>query len=127
MPPKKTTAQGLPCSHWTETRRHSPCEKLRAKRERLLAQHLRRRSWTRRSGTWNLFTNRCKRRGKRCFGSPIFREKSTKLSKKCVTSLRMTKTEGLNIGSFVKKAQSMMMNGTMTFIMVTLLLMMLLL
>jgi hypothetical protein len=44
-----------------------------------------------------------------------------------VTSLRMTKTEGLNTGSFVKKAQSMMMNGMMTFITVTLLLMMLLL
>jgi hypothetical protein len=49
-----------------------------------------------------------------------------KLPKKCVTLLRMTKTEGSNIGSFVTKAQSMMMNGTMTFITVTLLLMMLL-
>jgi hypothetical protein len=54
-------------------------------------------------------------------------ERSTKLPKKCVTLLRMTKIEGPNTGSFVKKAQSMMMNGTMTFIMVTLLLMMLLL
>jgi hypothetical protein len=44
-----------------------------------------------------------------------------------VTLHRMTKTEDPNIGSFVKKAQSMMTNGTMTFIMVTLLLMMLLL
>jgi hypothetical protein len=48
-------------------------------------------------------------------------------AKEMVTSLRMTKTEGLNTGSFVKKAQSMMMNGMMTFITVTLLLMMLLL
>jgi hypothetical protein len=39
----------------------------------------------------------------------------------------MTKNEGLNTGSFVNKAQSMIINGTMTFIMVTLLLMMLLL
>jgi hypothetical protein len=39
----------------------------------------------------------------------------------------MTKAEGPNTGSFVKKAQLMMMNGIMTFIMVTLLLMMLLL
>jgi hypothetical protein len=36
----------------------------------------------------------------------------------------MTKAEGPNTGSFVKKAQSMMMNGVMTFIMITLLLMM---
>jgi hypothetical protein len=46
---------------------------------------------------------------------------------KCVISLRMTKTEGPNIGSFVERAQSMKMNGTTIFIMVTLLLMMLLL
>jgi hypothetical protein len=47
--------------------------------------------------------------------------------KKCATSPKMTKDEGLNRESFVKKVQSMMMNGMMTFIMVTLLLMMLLL
>jgi hypothetical protein len=39
----------------------------------------------------------------------------------------MTKDEGINRESFIKKAQSMMMNGMMTFIMVTLLLMTLLL
>jgi hypothetical protein len=51
-----------------------------------------------------------------------------KLLKKCVTLPRMTKAEGPNsTGSFVKKAQSMTINGMMTFIMVTLLLMMLLL
>jgi hypothetical protein len=32
--------------------------------------------------------------------------------KKCVTSLKMTKTEGSNTGSFAKKIHSMMMNGT---------------
>jgi hypothetical protein len=50
-----------------------------------------------------------------------------KQPRRCVISLKMTKTEGLNTGSFVKKAQSMKMNGTMNFIMVTLLSMMLLL
>ena len=40
---------------------------------------------------------------------------------------KMTKDEGLHKESFVKKVQSMMMNGMMTFILVTLLLMMLLL
>jgi hypothetical protein len=39
----------------------------------------------------------------------------------------MTKDEGRSRESFVKKVQSMMMNGMMTFIMVTSLLMMLLL
>jgi L-asparagine transporter-like permease len=45
--------------------------------------------------------------------------------KKCVTSPRMTKTEGPNTGSFVKKIQTMMMNGMVIFIMAILLLMML--
>jgi hypothetical protein len=50
-----------------------------------------------------------------------------KQSRKCVISLRMIKTEGPNTGSFVKRAQSMIMNGTTIFTMVTLLSIMLLL
>jgi hypothetical protein len=46
--------------------------------------------------------------------------------KKCATSRRMIKDEGLNTESFVKKVQPTMMDGMMTFTMVTLLLMMLL-
>jgi hypothetical protein len=46
--------------------------------------------------------------------------------RKCVTSPRTTKTEGPNTGSFVKKIHTMMMNGTVNFIMAILLLMMLL-
>jgi hypothetical protein len=53
--------------------------------------------------------------------------RSTKLLKKCVISHKMTKDKGLNRESFVKKVQSMMMNGMLTFIMATLLLMTLLL
>jgi hypothetical protein len=45
---------------------------------------------------------------------------------KCVISLKMARTEGLSTGRFVKRAHSTKMNGTMTFIMVILLLMMLL-
>jgi hypothetical protein len=50
-----------------------------------------------------------------------------KLLKKCVISRKMTKDESLNRENIINKVQSMMMNGMMTFIMVTLLLMMLLL
>jgi hypothetical protein len=53
-------------------------------------------------------------------------KKIDEVLKKCVTLPRMTKTEGPNTGSFVKKAQLMMMNGTVSFIMAILLLMMLL-
>jgi hypothetical protein len=48
-----------------------------------------------------------------------------KLLKKYATSPKMTKDKGLNRDSFIKKVQPMMMDGMMTFVMVTLLLMML--
>jgi hypothetical protein len=115
---------GAACSHWTLIRKH--CEKLGARRGKLLAQHLKRRSYIRRSGIWRLSTSTYKEKGKRFFDSPTFRERSTKLMKKCVTLPRMTKTEGPNTRSFVKKAQLMMMSGMVTFIMAVLLLMMLL-
>jgi hypothetical protein len=100
--------------------------KLGARRGSLPAQHHRRRNWIKRLGIWKLSINMCKRRGRRCFGSPTSRGRSMKPPKKCVTSLRMTKTEGPNTGNFAKKIHSMMMNGTVTFIMEILLLMMLL-
>jgi hypothetical protein len=49
-----------------------------------------------------------------------------KLLRKCVILLKMIMTEGPNTGSFVKRAHSTKMNGTMILIMVDLLLMMLL-
>jgi hypothetical protein len=49
-----------------------------------------------------------------------------KLLKKCVILLKMNKTEGPSIGSFIRKAYSMKMDGMMILIMMPLLLMMLL-
>jgi hypothetical protein len=72
-------------------------------------------------------TSKYKGRRKKCFGKPTFRGRLTKQLRKCVISLSMTKTEGPNTGSFVKRAQSMKMNGTTIFTMVTFLSMMLLL
>jgi hypothetical protein len=100
--------------------------KLGARRGRLLALHLRRRNWTKKSGISKLSINRSKRRERRCFGSPISRRRLMKPPKKCVTSPRMTKTEGPNTGSFVKRIHTMMMNGMVIFNMAILLLMMLL-
>jgi hypothetical protein len=101
--------------------------KLGARRERLSAQHLRRRNWTKRSGTSKLSINRFKRRKIKCFGSPISREKLMKLPKKCAISPRRTKTEGSITGSFIKRIHTTMMNGMVIFIMAILLSMMLLL
>jgi hypothetical protein len=101
--------------------------KLRARRGRLPAQHLRRRNWTKRSGTLKLSINRFKRRKRKCFGSPISRERLMRPPTKCAISPRRTKTEGPITESFNKRIHTMMMNGMEIFIMVILLLLMLLL
>jgi hypothetical protein len=100
--------------------------KLGAKKGRLPVRHLRRRSWTKKSGTSKPFIIRFRGKRKRCFVSPIFRRRLMRPPKKCVISPKMTKTEDLNPESFVKTTP-MMTNGMMIFIMAILLLMMLLL
>jgi hypothetical protein len=111
------------CNHWTLIRKHYA--KLGARRGRLPAQHLRRRSWTKKLGTSKPSIDWFRRRNKRCFVSPIFRGRLTRPLRKCVISPRMTKTEGLNTESFVKTIHTTMMNGMMIFM--AILLMMLLL
>jgi hypothetical protein len=98
-----------------------------ARKGRLLVQQLRRSSWTKKLGNLKPFTNRSRRRKKRCFVSPIFRGRLMTLLRKCVISPKMTRTEGLNTESFVKTTRTTMMNGMMISIMAILLLMMLLL
>jgi hypothetical protein len=124
MPPKKITALGATLQPLdTNQERLSLSE---TKRERPPAQHFRRRSWTRRSRTWRSSTNTCKGKKRRWLGWPTFRGRSMKLLRKCIILLKMIMTEGLNTGSFVKRAYSTKTNGTMILIMVPLLLMMLL-
>jgi hypothetical protein len=91
---------------------------LETRRERPLVQHSRRRSWTRKSGTWKSSTNKCKGKRRRWLDWPIFKGRSMKLLRKCVILLNMIKTEGPNTRSFVKRAYSMKMDGTMILIMI---------
>jgi hypothetical protein len=123
MPPKKTAGPGAtlqPLDVNQETLRQ-------ARTGRLPAQHLRRRNWTKKLGTLKLSTNRFKIRERKCFSLPISRKRLMRPPKKCAISPRRTKTEGLIIGSFVKRIHTMMMNGMVIFIMEILLSMMLLL
>jgi hypothetical protein len=115
----------LYCSHWTLIKIHYA--KPGARKGRILVQHLRRRSWSKKSGTLKPFINRSRRRKKRCFVSLIFRGRLMRLLRKCVISPKTTKTKGLNIESFVKTIRTTMMNGMMISIIAILLLMMLLL
>jgi hypothetical protein len=128
MPPKKIAAPGAAALQPLDANQEtlSLSERLKARRERQPVQHSRRRSWTKRSGTWKSSINKCKGKKRRWLGWPIFKGRSTKLLMKCVILLKMNKTEGHNIGSFVRKAYSMKMDGMMILIMIPLLLMMLL-
>jgi hypothetical protein len=58
----------MPFSHLTPTKKGSLWEKPKTRRGRLLAQYRMRKSWTKRSETWKLFTSKCKEIEKRCFG-----------------------------------------------------------
>jgi hypothetical protein len=104
MPPKKTTAPGAALQPLNTNQETVSLRE--ARRERLPAQHFRRRSWTRKSGTWKSFINRYKGKRRRWPGWPTFRRRSTKPLKKCAILPKMTMTEGLNIGSFVRRAHS---------------------
>jgi hypothetical protein len=122
MPPKKITAPGAVLQPLdTNQDTLSLFERPEAKRGRPPVQHFRRRSWTRRSGTYKSFISRCKGKRRRWLGWPTFRRRLTKLPRKCVILLKMITTEGPNTGSFVKRAHSTKMNGTMILIMVPLL------
>jgi hypothetical protein len=125
MPPKKALTLGLHCSHWTSTKKHYA--KLEAKRGRLQVQPLRRRNWTKKSGTLKQSISRSKGRRRRCFVFLIYRRRSMRLLRKCVISLKMTRTEDLNAENFVRTIPTMMMNGMIISIMEILFLMMLLL
>jgi hypothetical protein len=128
MPLKKASAPGAAALQPLDTNQEtlSLSERLEARRERPPVQHSRRRSWTKRSGTWKSSINKCKGRRRRWLGWPIVKGRSTKLLKKCVILLKMNKTEGPNTGNFIRKAYSTKMDGMMILIMIPLLLMMLL-
>jgi hypothetical protein len=128
MPPKKASATGAAALQPLDPNQETLLfEKPKARRERPLVQRPRRMNWTKKSGTWRCFINKYKRRRRRWLDWPTFRGSSTKLRKKYAILLRMSKTEGPNIGSFIGKASTTRMNGMKIFIKEILLLMMLLL
>ena len=127
MPPKKASAPGTAALQpLTQIRKLFLFERLEARRGKPPVQHSRRRSWTKRSGTWRSSISKYKERRRRWRDWLIFKGRSTKPLKKCVILFKMNKLEGPNIGSFVKKAYSTRMDGMMILIMMPLLLMMLL-
>jgi hypothetical protein len=124
---RKLQHQGpLHCSRWIQTKKLFPFERLKARRGKPPVQHSRRRSWTKRLGTWRSSISKYKERRRRWRDWLIFKGRSTKPLKKCVILFKMNKIEGPNTRSFVKKAYSTRMDGMMILIMMALLLMMLL-
>jgi hypothetical protein len=125
MPPKKTTMLGaalqpLDINQETISLRE-------ARKEKLPAHYFRRRSWTRRSGTWKSFISRCKGKRRRWPDWTTFRRRSTQPLKKCAILPKMTMTKGLSTRIFVRRAHLTRMNDMTTSIMVALPLIMLLL
>jgi hypothetical protein len=67
MSPKKVSAPGAAALQPLDTNQEtlSLSERLEARREKPLVQHSRRRSWTKRSGTWRSSINKYKGRRRR--------------------------------------------------------------
>jgi hypothetical protein len=125
MPPKKITAPGaalqpLDTIQETLSLREAQSQKRKATSltfQEELDQAIR---------NMEIIHQQVQRKRRRWLGWPIFKGRSMKLLRKCVILLKMTKIEGPNIGSFVKRVYSTKMDGTMILIMIPLLLMMLL-
>jgi hypothetical protein len=126
MPPKKTAVTGAALQILDTNQEMVSLREARSQKRKTTSPTFRRRSWTRRSGTWKSFINRYKGKRRRWPGWPTFRRRSTKPLKKYAILPRMTMTESLSTGSFARRAHSTKKNGMMTFIMAILLLMMLL-
>jgi hypothetical protein len=128
MPPKKAMVPGAALQPLDTNQDALSLQEARnPKKGRPPAQLFRRSKLIRKSGIYRPSISKCKVKRRRWIGWPIFRIRLTKPPKKCVILLKMTRTEGPSTGSFVRRAHLTKMNGAMTFIMVTLLLMMLLL
>jgi hypothetical protein len=127
MPPKKATGSGAALQPLDTNQDALSLREARSQKRKATSPTLHEEQLDQEIRDLEAIHQQVQRKMEKCFGWPTFRRRLTKQLRRCVISLKMTKTEGPNTGSFVKKAQSTKMNGTTTFIMITLLSMMLLL
>jgi hypothetical protein len=127
MPSKKVSGLGATVLQPLDTNQETlSLREARSQKRKATSPTLQEEELDKRSGTWKSSINKYKGKGRRWLGWPIFKGRLTKLLKKCVILLKMTKTEGPNTESFVRKAYSTKMDGMRISIMIPLLLMMLL-
>jgi hypothetical protein len=127
MPPKKVSAPGATALQPLDPNQETlSLREARSQKRMATSPTLQEESWTKKSETWRSSTSKYKEKRRRWRSWLIFRGKLTKPLKKYVILLKMNKSEGRNIGSFVKKAYSTRTDGMMILIMMPLLLMMLL-
>jgi hypothetical protein len=118
----------LHCSHWTQTRRLSlSLREAQSQKRKATSPTFQEEELDQEIRDMEIIHQQLQRKKRRRWlGWPIFKGRSMKLLRKCVILLKMIKTEGPNTGSFVKRAYSTKMDGTMILIMIPSLLMMLL-
>jgi hypothetical protein len=126
MPPKKITAPGAALQPLDTNQETLSLREARSQKRKATSPTLQEEELDQEIRDLEIIHQQVQRKKRRWPGWLTFRRRSTKLLRKCVILLKMIMTEGPNTGSFVKRAHSTKMNGTMTLIMVALLLMMLL-
>jgi hypothetical protein len=128
MPPKKITWPGVALQPLDTNQETLSLREARSQKRKATSPTLQEEELDQEIRDMEIIHQQVQRKKRRRWLSwPIFKEKSMKLMRKCVILLKMIMTEeGPNTGSFVKRAHSTKMNGTMILIMIPLLLMMLL-
>ena len=125
MPPKKATAPGAALQPLDTNQETLSLREARSQKRKATSPTPQERGvgpGNKRPGSYTSTSTEEKRED----ASVSLQRKIDEAVEKCVISRRMIKDEGLNTESFIKKVQPTMMDGMMTFTMVTLLLMMLL-
>jgi hypothetical protein len=128
MPPKKTTALGAAALQPLDTNQETlSLREARSQKRKATSPTFQEEELDQEIRDMEIVHQQVQRKKRRWLDWPIFRGRSMKLLRRSVILLKMTKTEGLNTGSFVKRAYSTKMDGMMILIMIPLLLMRLLL
>jgi hypothetical protein len=127
MPPKKASAPGTAALQPLDPNQETlSLREARSQKRKATSPTLQEEELDQEIRNMEIIHQQVQRRRRRWPDWLIFKGKSTKPLKKYAILLKTSKIEGLNIGSFIKRACSTTMDGMMILIMIHLLLMMLL-
>jgi hypothetical protein len=126
MPPKKTTAPRAALQPLNTNQEMLSLREARSQKRKSTSPTLQEEELDQEIRNLEIIHQQVQRKKEKMARLTGLQKKIDEAAEKCVTLPKMIMTKGPNTGSFAKRAHSTKMNGTMIFIMVAILLMMLL-